>query len=118
MSRVVHFEIMSKEPEKAAKFYGQAFGWEIKSWEGETEYWIVDTGKDEMGIGGGIVRMDKLNQPVVNSVGVESLEPVIEAVEKAGGKVLQGPMEIPDMGRMAYCSDPEGIVFSLWQAQM
>ncbi len=49
---VVHFEIPADEPERAAKFYRELFGWEIQRWgnaatpEGSatgTEYWMVRT---------------------------------------------------------------------------
>jgi predicted enzyme related to lactoylglutathione lyase len=29
MHRVVHFELGAQEPERAAKFYQQVFGWQI-----------------------------------------------------------------------------------------
>src|SRR5262245_17526251 len=31
---VVHFEIPADQPERAAKFYRELFGWEISRWEG------------------------------------------------------------------------------------
>src|SRR2546428_6930702 len=31
---VVHFEIPANEPERAAKFYRELFGWEISRWGG------------------------------------------------------------------------------------
>ena len=54
MDRVVHFELAAEDPERAAEFYRQAFGWVIKKWEGPTEYWLVTTGAEgEAGINGG-----------------------------------------------------------------
>src|SRR2546428_8846464 len=44
---VVHFEIPANEPERAAKFYRELFGWEISRWGGApgggeaAEYWMV-----------------------------------------------------------------------------
>src|SRR2546428_11628547 len=46
---VVHFEIPADDPERAAKFYRELFGWEISRWgnpagAGEgPEYWMVRT---------------------------------------------------------------------------
>lgn len=34
MNRVVHFEISADDPTRAVNFYTNAFGWEIKKWEG------------------------------------------------------------------------------------
>ena len=32
MNRVVHFEIHAAQPECAAEFYRQLFGWQIREW--------------------------------------------------------------------------------------
>ncbi len=37
MPRVVHFEIHIDEPDRAAKFYKELFGWEIVKAEGSEE---------------------------------------------------------------------------------
>ena len=55
MPRVVHFELLSDDPEQSVKFFEDAFGWKNQSWEGQT-YWLVDTGEGELGINGGIMR--------------------------------------------------------------
>jgi predicted enzyme related to lactoylglutathione lyase len=34
MPRVVYFEIPADDPERAAKFYKEVFGWKIDKWEG------------------------------------------------------------------------------------
>ncbi len=41
MPRVVHFEINADDPERAAKFYQNVFGWKIKKWEGPIDYWLA-----------------------------------------------------------------------------
>jgi predicted enzyme related to lactoylglutathione lyase len=37
------------------------------------------------------------------------------AVAENGGQVLSAPMDVFDAGRMAFCSDPGGATFGLWQ---
>src|SRR4051812_15755751 len=34
MPRVIHFEISADEPERAARFYADVFGWEVTKWDG------------------------------------------------------------------------------------
>ncbi|MGB8934825.1 MAG: VOC family protein [Candidatus Nitrosopolaris sp.] len=46
MPRVVHFEIVADNPERAIKFYKEVFGWEFKKWDGPQDYWFVKTGED------------------------------------------------------------------------
>ncbi len=59
MNRVIHFEIHAEKPERAAKFYTDIFGWEIKEFSGgEMKYWLVSTApKDskDAGINGGML---------------------------------------------------------------
>ena len=43
-SSIVWFEIPADNPERAKKFYGSLFGWNIKLFPGMTEYWHIDTG--------------------------------------------------------------------------
>ena len=95
MKRPVHFEILADDPEKAADFYRQVFEWEISTWGGEQAYWLVTTGPDdEPGINGAIMHRH-FDQAVVNTQEVESLADALERIDGAGGKVVQGPNEIP-----------------------
>src|SRR3972149_1518157 len=66
---VVHFEIPADDPERAAKFYRELFGWEISKWGGPVgggegpEYWMVRTVPTDAagqptrpGVNGGLMR--------------------------------------------------------------
>jgi uncharacterized protein len=118
MARPVHFEIFANEPKAVAAFYQQVFGWEITAWEGPQPYWLVTTGPQEtMGINGGIAHRS-LPQAVINTVAVESIDDALANVEAAGGKTVQGPHDIPGIGRHAYCADPEGTLFGILQPSM
>lgn len=114
MSRVVHFEVHADDPERAVKFYTQAFGWKIEKW-GPEPYWLAETGpKTEPGIDGAIMkRQEKL--ATVNTVDVPSLDEAVRAVKVAGGKVLTPKMPIPGIGWNAYCLDTEGNTFGIYQ---
>src|SRR2546425_10217911 len=68
---VVHFEIPADDPERAAKFYRELFGWEISRWEGSAgggagaEYWMGRT-----------VSTDAAGQPTRSGVNGGRLRPV------------------------------------------
>jgi predicted enzyme related to lactoylglutathione lyase len=116
ISRVIHFEILSKDPAKAVEFYKQALGWKINAWEmpGQT-YWLVTTGtKSAAGIDGGMMNA-AFPQAVINTIKVKSLTAAQGDIEKAGGKLVQGPYDIPNFGKYAYFSDPEGMLFGVLQ---
>lgn len=116
MSRVVHFEILGEDPEKLVAFYRDVFGWKVQSWNGPHAYWLVDTGEaGAPGINGGIMHRH-FPQPVVHTIQLDdrvTLEASIASTESAGGALEHGPNDIPGVGRVAYCADPEGILFGI-----
>ena len=48
---------------------------------------------------------------------VDDVEESIQAVEQSGGRVLMGPTDVPDVGRLAYVADPQGASFYLIHTQ-
>ena len=117
MSRVIHFEIPAAEPDRAAAFYGKAFGWKFDKWPGPMEYWMVVTGKDgEPGINGGMMKKPGGIASTTNTIGVASVDDAIAAVLKAGGKNIMPKTPIPTVGYFAYCEDTEGNMFGVMQA--
>jgi predicted enzyme related to lactoylglutathione lyase len=116
MHRVVHFEFAAEDPERAAEFYRQAFGWQIKKWDGPAEYWLVVTGAEgEAGINGGILRHKDGMPRTVNTIAVESVDAAAQQVVRCGGQVVVPKMPIPGVGYLAYCQDTEGLLFGIHQ---
>lgn len=117
MSRVIHFEIPTDNPDRAAEFYRTVFGWQIQKWEGPQDYWLVSTGKDsEPGINGGLMRRQHPGAGTCNTIGVASLDEAIANITKHGGKIVVPKMAIPGVGYLAYSSDTEGNIFGVMQA--
>lgn len=121
MPRVIHFEIVADNPERAMKFYKEVFGWEFNKWDGPQDYWLVKTGEDSQpGINGGLT--PKTNQGsgntggrITNSIDVPSIDEFSNKISKEGGKVLSPKMPIPGVGYLAICEDTEGISFGIIQ---
>lgn len=118
MNKVTHFEITGTDLEKTAEFYRSVFGWKIGKWEGPVEYWIVDTGAEPgtPGINGGLMDASGVFSGWVNTIEVDDIDPVIEKVLAAGGKVALEKGAIPGVGYQAYCMDVSGVIFGLHQA--
>jgi len=116
MSRVIHFEIPATDPERAAAFYKKAFGWKIEKWPGPMEYWMVNTGENGTpGINGGLMRKGDVTT-TTNTIGVDSVDKAIDAVTKAGGKLIMPKTPIPTVGYFAYCHDTEGNLFGVMES--
>ncbi|TLX89423.1 MAG: VOC family protein [Thaumarchaeota archaeon] len=121
MPRVIHFEIVADNPERAIKFYKEVFGWEFNKWEGPQDYWLVKTGEDSQpGINGGLT--PKTNQGsgntggrITNSIDVPSIDEFSNKISMEGGKVLSPKVPIPGVGYLAICEDTEGISFGIIQ---
>jgi predicted enzyme related to lactoylglutathione lyase len=118
MPRVVHFEFAATDPDRAARFWREAFGWEITKWEGPAPYWLVKTGEGSPGIDGGI--MSGPGGPfegagTICTLDVESLDASTDKVQELGGEVVAPKMAVPGVGWLAYCRDTEGILFGLMQ---
>ncbi|MGF7118384.1 VOC family protein [Methanobacterium oryzae] len=108
MPRVIHFEIPADDPERAIKFYEEAFGWKIEKWEGPFDYWLVMTGEeDEPGINGAIMSRE-MGEMIKNAIGVDNFDEYAEKIEKAGGKFLMEKETLPGVGAMAAFEDTEG----------
>jgi predicted enzyme related to lactoylglutathione lyase len=119
---VVHWELMSKEPEKVAGFYAKIFGWKVAH-HPEINYRVVDTGaKGPMaGINGGIVQPDRDGPWPGNMlfyVLVDDLAAYRKKIVAAGGKIHVEEQEVPGMGWLSLFTDPEGRMNGLWKAKM
>lgn len=121
MGRVIHFEIHSDDPERAARFYSRVFGWNIYKWEGDIEYYLVDTGSnEEPGIDGGILRRkEKLEGNAINAfvctIKVEDIDSTLLKIIEEKGQVLVGKTKIEGVGYSAYCRDTENNIFAIFQ---
>lgn len=123
-STIVHFEIPADNPERAAKFYRELFGWKIDKWENPNgiEYWMVQTvptneqGMPERpGVNGGMMPRMYPNQQPVNYIAVANVNDAVAKAERLGAKVMMGKTPVPGMGWFAQLTDPEGNVIAVWE---
>ena len=114
-NKVVHFEIPCNDPQKTMDFFNEVFGWTYQQF-GTEQYWSVMTGDPKSpGINGGIMKKRDPDQPVVNSILVENVDEFIAKIEKAGGKIVVPKMSIPNVGLLAYFTDPDGNIHGIYQ---
>ena len=115
---VVHWELMSTQPEKVANFYAGVFGWKVQH-RPEFNYRIVDT-QSQGGINGGIVKPDR-PQPwpgnMLFYILVDDLAAYRKKVVAAGGKIHIEEQKVPSMGKFCLFTDPEGRMMGLWKAK-
>jgi predicted enzyme related to lactoylglutathione lyase len=113
---VVHWELMSKEPEKISAFYEKVFGWKIQH-RPELDYRIVETGANG-GINGGILKPPRPEPWPGNMtmyIAVDDLASYRKRIIAAGGKIAVDEQEVPGMGWFSLFLDPEGRMMGLWK---
>jgi len=115
-SRVVHFEIPARDPQRANAFYSNVFGWAVHKWRGPEDYWLLTTGPDdEPGINGAILpQLDPNAAPRV-VVRVDSLDEASARIQNRGGRIVAPKMPILAMGWFAYAEDTEGNLLGLFE---
>ena len=120
--RVVHFEVPYDDGDRARRFYGDVFGWQIQSMP-EMQYDMVSTGPvsdqgmpSEPGyVGGGMTqRGDIVSRPVI-TIAVDDIDDTLRRVRSSAGSAVGEPIPVGDMGVAAYFQDSEGNLMGLWQ---
>ena len=117
---VVHWEFMSKDPEKVSDFYAKIFGWKVRHIP-QLNYRLVETGaKGEMrGVNGGILKPEREGPWPGNMlfyVLVDDLAAYRKKIVDAGGVIHVEEQEVPGMGWLSLFTDPEGRMNGLWKA--
>ncbi|MBA3431107.1 MAG: VOC family protein [Actinobacteria bacterium] len=110
---VTHFEIVHKDAKQLQSFYSDIFGWKIDA-NNPMEYGTVDTGE---GIGGGIGQApESYAGHITFYIQVEDPKATLEQIEKAGGKTMMPPDDVPGGPTIAQFQDPSGNVVGLVKA--
>ena len=112
---VVHWELWSEDPDKAAEFYGKVFDWEMRSIP-EMSYHLAETG-GEGGINGGIMKPQQGPWPAKLTfyIDVDDLAAYRQKITDAGGKIVVEEMAVPGVGSFTLFEDPDGRVIGMWK---
>ncbi|HYU36206.1 MAG TPA: VOC family protein [Thermoanaerobaculia bacterium] len=120
---VSHFEIPASDPERAARFYREVFGWSVEPLAWERPYYKIrgsavlsEMGRE--GIDGGITEAGgELEHPLlIIHIEDASLETVLEKIVADGGTIDLPATHVGTMGWWARFRDSEGNLLGLWQA--
>ena len=108
-------ELATSDAAAAKRFYAEMFGWtavDVPMTEG------VYTLLKSEGNDAAALCPAQPGVPVHWGVyfSVASADQSAAQVAPYGGKLIAGPFDVMDVGRMAVCQDPQGAMFSLWQA--
>jgi predicted enzyme related to lactoylglutathione lyase len=115
--KFVWLDLVTEDVAAVKAFYGGLFGWTFETAIGDGAYTLIE--HDGRTIGG-IVFSDQLNRESesrwVAYLSVEDVDSAAEEVRSSGGTVHIGPRSVPDRGRIAVVSDPQGAIVALIDA--
>jgi uncharacterized protein len=107
------------DPQAAAGFYGGVFGWEFEDVTppgSPVTYLLALLGDRPVAA---VAAQPPGTERAVSwdtYVWVADADATAAQVREAGGTVLREPADVGDAGRTAFCADPDGAAFCLWQA--
>ncbi|MCL6298000.1 VOC family protein [Streptomyces kronopolitis] len=111
-------ELGTSDVDAAKEYYRQVFGWRAETDPrpeagGYTMLYLDDAPV------AALAPLYMSGQPTAWTVSfaTRDADALAAAVTEAGGQQLMGPMDVFDLGRFAVLCDPEGAMFSIWQAR-
>jgi predicted enzyme related to lactoylglutathione lyase len=108
-------ELMTKDLDASAKFYGSIFGWTGKYGEGAMKYWHWQNAGKEIG---GMLALPMPNVPPhwLGYIAASDVDAMTAKVTALGGKVLMPAMEIDKVGKFSLVQDTGGASFALFRS--
>ncbi|WP_433163616.1 VOC family protein [Kribbella sp. CA-247076] len=107
-------DLSADDPSAATASYSDLFGWKCVR-RGAQEYWVSSLdGRDVGGIGA--KRTGDAPSRWTTYLATDQVDRTLDAVVAHGGRVVAGPRDLDEHGRLALAADPDGAVFGLWQA--
>ena len=107
-------ELLAADRSAIFDFYGELFGWQKASAENDPAdvYQVFAVGGQT--IGGMLTKLPSVSQPCwLYYFNVDDIGAAAKRVNAGGGRVLQGPIELPDGCWIVRCTDPQGALFAL-----
>jgi predicted enzyme related to lactoylglutathione lyase len=112
---IVWHEYVCGDVPAAEKFYGELLGWKITPMPmaGGPDYRMIMVGESMQG---GFWPMEGANPGWMAYISVPDLDAAAKRITEAGGQLIKGPEDIPNVGRFAIGADPQGIGFTLFRS--
>lgn len=117
---MVWFEVYTPNAASTIDFYTKLFGWTTEDYDmGNGMVYKMFKAGDKMFAGALETSSPELKDvPPHWSVYIncEDVDKSIDGAKSMGATVIHGPMDIPDVGRMALIQDPNGATFWLFKS--
>ena len=108
--RFVWHELMTPNAAGAHEFYSKAVGWKTQAWEQDKSYQMFTAPSGPLGAS---VEAREGTPQWVAYVGTDDVDATVEAATRLGAKVTTPPTALPNAGRYAVLTDPQGATFGV-----
>lgn len=108
-------ELATTDPESALRFYGELFGWSRGTAHDMGSMGPYQIFEHDGAQGGGMYVLQGNATPPhwLSYVRVRDVDQAVQAARNGGGRVLNGPMEVPGGSWIAVLMDPQGGSFAV-----
>jgi hypothetical protein len=112
----IWYELMTPDPDAAKAFYDAVVGWNVAA-ESQFPNGYRMIGRGDGGFAGGVLPLTQEMQehgarPTwLGYIDVPDVDASVASIEHAGGKALMPAFDIPEVGRVAMVTDPQGAPF-------
>jgi predicted enzyme related to lactoylglutathione lyase len=109
-------ELTTSDGPAARSFYTSLFGWttnEIPVGPNDVYVMLEMNGKTV----GALFQKKDMHSNWGSYVAVTSADEAAEKAKSLGANIIAPPFDVMDVGRMAVIADPQGAVFSVWEAR-
>ena len=106
---VTWWEFASADAEKTVGFLKKAFDWEME-FDPSVKYHQRTVGNTQNGFwGGGIYQVEEgKKSSMIVYLRVSDVDEKVKSVIEAGGAIVEGPFDVPNLGRLCIFQDPTG----------
>ncbi len=104
-------ELMTRDVEKAKKFYADTIGWSFQDMPmPDGTYWIAMMDDEPVA---GIFEISGpeyqgVNETWMSYIAVDDIDARVRKAVQAGAKLMKGPFDVPGVGRIAMLTEPGG----------
>ena len=113
----IWYELMTTDADAAGRFYSAVVpGWRLgERMPGDVDYRGIE--RSDGGNAGGVLQLDDSMRTQgarptwLGYINVDDVDDSVRSIEQAGGKALMPAFDVPNVGRIAMVSDPQGAPF-------
>ncbi len=110
-------ELVTPDVGASKNFYTRLLGWTAEPFGTDVNYTVLK--KDNAGIGG-LMQAPQPGTPAqwLPYVLVEDVDATAAQAARLGGRICNAPFDVPEVGRIAVLSDPQGATFGILKPAM